>query len=158
MASSSSGQQLYDVFVSFRDEDISKTFMDHLFSDLRRKGVHVYGENNQLNRGEESCFEAIEQSRVLIVIFSRNYASSTLCLKQLVKILECNEREKDKYEVWPIFYDVNPAVVRNQRESYGEVFMNHEMLNENEEIIKWKRALNLAGNLSGWELQNTTNG
>ncbi|KAF5813868.1 putative TIR domain, P-loop containing nucleoside triphosphate hydrolase [Helianthus annuus] len=153
----SSRQQAYDVFVSFRYEDISKTFMDHLFSDLKRKGIHAYGDNNQLTRGEESSFEAIEHSRVILVIFSHNYASSTLCLKELVKILECKKSENDKYEVWPIFYDVTPAVVRNQRGSYEEAIMIHEASNE-KEVIKWKKALTSAGNLSGWDLQNTTNG
>ncbi|KAK1430212.1 hypothetical protein QVD17_12786 [Tagetes erecta] len=132
--------------------------MDHLFSDLQRKGIEAYGLNNQLNGGEGSSFEAIERSRFIIVIFSHNYASSTLCLKELVKIVECKEREKDIYEVWPIFYDVKPAVVRNQRESYEEAFVNHEMSNEKDEVIKWKRALTFVGNYSGWDLQNTTNG
>ncbi|KAI3755189.1 hypothetical protein L1987_54984 [Smallanthus sonchifolius] len=131
-----------------------KIWMD---GDLKRKGIHAYGGDNQLNRGEESSFEAIEQSRVIIVIFSHNYASSTLCLKELVKILECKVSEKDKYEVWPIFYDVNPSVVRNHSESYKYALMNHESSNE-KEVSEWKKALTLAGNLSGWDLQNTTNG
>lgn len=160
MASSSSHQWAYDVFVSFRGEDIGKIFIDHLFSDLKRKGIHAYGDNDQVNRGEETSFEihkAIEQSRFLIVIFSHNYASSTLCMKELVKILECKAREKDKYEVRPIFYDVKPAVVRNQTGSYKEAIMKHEALNWTE-VFKWKQALTLAGNLSGWDLQNMTNG
>ncbi|KAJ9545985.1 hypothetical protein OSB04_025692 [Centaurea solstitialis] len=159
MDSSSSHQWAYDVFVSFRGEDLGKIFIDHLFSDLKRKGIRVYGDNNQVNR-EGTSFEnhkAIEQSRFLIVIFSHNYASSTLCMEELVKILECKAREKDKYEVRPIFYDVKPAMVRNQTGSYKEAIVKHEALN-GMEVLKWKQALTLAANLSGWDLQNMTNG
>ncbi|CAI9301885.1 unnamed protein product [Lactuca saligna] len=160
MDSTSSCESGYDVFVSYRDEDLRKTFMDHLFSDFKRKGIYTYRDNDELSRGEETCSEsynAIEQSRFLIVIFSHNYASSTLCLKELVKILECKERDKDKYEVRCIFYDVKPGVVRNQTGSYKEAIMKHEASNETE-VFKWKQALTSAANLSGWDLHDMTNG
>lgn len=161
MASTISHQWSYDVFVSYRGEDIGKIFMDHLFSDFKRKGIHAYGDNDDTTREEEETYfesyKAIEQSRFLIVIFTQNYASSTLCLKELVKILECKEREKDKYEVRCIFYDVKPAVVRNQTGIYKEAIMKHEASNEID-VFKWKQALTMAANLSGLDLNDTTNG
>nr|XP_043614686.1 disease resistance protein Roq1-like isoform X2 [Erigeron canadensis] len=155
----SSHQWAYDVYVSFRVEDIRKTFMDHFFTAFKRLGIHVYEENDQLNR-EEACIEhykVIEQSRFLIVVFSHNYALSIPCLKELVKILECKEWKKERCEVWPIFYDVKPSVVRNQTGSYKEAMMKHEA-SDKTEVVKWKRALTIAGNLSGQDLQDTTNG
>ncbi|GJV66875.1 TMV resistance protein N-like protein [Tanacetum coccineum] len=70
----------YDVFVSFRGEDIRKTFVNHLFSDFERKGIYAFKDDKKLKRGEEissGLYEAIQQSRFSIVIFSNDYASST---------------------------------------------------------------------------------
>ncbi|XP_022042143.1 TMV resistance protein N-like [Helianthus annuus] len=98
----------YDVFVSFRGEDICKTFIDHLFSDFRRKGIYPFRDDKKLKRGEEiapELYRAIEQSRFLIVIFSNDYPSSTWCMRELVKILECKKGD-DEYEVRVLFYNV----------------------------------------------------
>ncbi|XP_024967448.1 TMV resistance protein N-like [Cynara cardunculus var. scolymus] len=157
---SSAHQWTYDVFVSFRGEDIRKTFMDHLYSDFRRKGIYAFKDDDQLKRGEQissELYKAIEQSRFLIVIFSNNFASSTWCLRELVKILKCKEIEKDKYEVRTLFYNVTPAVVRNQSGSYREAFMKHEASNRIE-VSEWKEALKLAANISGWDLLDMYNG
>ncbi|XP_024967473.1 TMV resistance protein N-like [Cynara cardunculus var. scolymus] len=163
MASSSSHSAhrwTYDVFVSFRGEDIRRNFVDHLFSDFRRKGIYAFRDDDRLKRGEEissELYKAIEQSRFLIVIFSNDYASSTWCLRELVKILKCKETEKDKYEVRALYYDVTPAVVQNQSGSYREAFMKHEA-SRRTEVPEWKEALKLAVNLSGWDLQAIPNG
>ncbi|XP_071732007.1 disease resistance protein Roq1-like isoform X2 [Rutidosis leptorrhynchoides] len=160
MASSSCNQRAYDVYVSYRTEEVRKTFIDHLFSDLKRKGIYCYEKYNQSNTENEASselYKAIVQSRILIVVFSRNYASSTSCLKELVKMIECKEREKGKYEVWPIFYDIEPAMVRNQTGCYEEALLKHEAPHETE-VVNWKKALTFAGNLSGWDLQNLING
>nr|GEX12043.1 NB-ARC domains-containing protein [Tanacetum cinerariifolium] len=158
-ASSKPDQWTYDVFVSFRGEDIRQSFMDHLFKDFNQKGIHAF-RDNELPKGEvisPELYKAIEKSRFLIVIFSRNYASSSWCLKELVKILECKEMEEPKYEVRIIFYDVKPDVVRKQTESYAKAFQKHVVLNKLE-VTKWKEALSKAANLSGWDLQDLTNG
>ncbi|GJW63549.1 NB-ARC domains-containing protein [Tanacetum coccineum] len=150
----------YDVFVSFRGEDIRKTFMDHLFNDFKQKGIHAFSDDRELPKGEEissHLYKAIEESRFLIVIFSKNYASSTWCLRELVKILECKQIENPKHEVRIIFYDAKPDVVRKQKRSYAEAFIDHEVSNKTE-VDKWREALSMAANLSGWDLQDMTNG
>ena len=152
-SSSSTRQRAYDVFVSFRSEDIRKTLMDHLFSGLKRKGIRVNSEED----ASFDVYEAIEQSRFIMVIFSQNYASSASCLKELVKIYELKESDKDKYEVWPVFYDVSPSMVRKQTGAYKEAILKHEDLNVSD-VLTWKKALTWAGNLSGWDLQNTNRG
>ncbi|GKD39284.1 NB-ARC domains-containing protein [Tanacetum coccineum] len=150
----------YDVFVSFRGEDIRKTFMDHLFNDFKQKGIHAFRDDRELPKGDEisSClYKAIEESRFLIVIFSKNYASSSWCLRELVKILECKLIESPKHEVRIIFYDAKPDVVRKQKRSYAQAFSKHKVSNETE-VDKWREALSMAANLSGWDLQDMTNG
>ncbi|KAI3745664.1 hypothetical protein L6452_08067 [Arctium lappa] len=134
--------------------------MDHLFKDFRQKGILAFRDDNQLPRGEEissQLYKAIEESRFLIVIFSKNYASSSWCLRELVKIIECKQTGEHKHEVQIIFYDVKPDVVRKQTESYAEAFLKHEISNRIE-VAKWREALIMASNLSGWDLQGQANG
>ncbi|KAJ9542087.1 hypothetical protein OSB04_028593 [Centaurea solstitialis] len=161
LPSSNSGQRwTYDVFVSFRGEDIRRTFVDHLFSDFRRKGIYAFRDDDRLKRGEEissELYKAIEESRFLVVIFSKDYASSTWCLRELVKILKCKETEKDKYEVRALYYDVTPEMVRNQSGGYGEAFVKHEA-SRRSEVREWKEALQMATDLSGWDFQAIPNG
>nr|GFB37054.1 NB-ARC domains-containing protein [Tanacetum cinerariifolium] len=139
----------YDVFVSFRGDDIRKSFMDHLFNDFKQKGIHAF--RDDLPKGEEispELYAAIERSRFLIVIFSKNYASSAWCLREI---------ENPKHEVQTIFYDVKPDVVRNQTKNYAEAFVKHQDL-KRPEVDNWKEALSTATNLSGWDLEDMTNG
>ncbi|GJZ25646.1 NB-ARC domains-containing protein [Tanacetum coccineum] len=150
----------YDVFVSFRGEDIRKSFMDHLFNDFKQKGIHAFRDDRELPKGEKispHLYKAIEESRFLIVIFSKNYASSTWCLRELVKILDCKQIENPKYEVRIIFYDAKPHVVRKLKRSYAEAFRNHEVSNI-AEVSEWKEALSMAADLSGFDLHDMTNG
>ncbi|PWA83214.1 NB-ARC domains-containing protein [Artemisia annua] len=150
----------YDVFVSFRDEDIRKSFMDHMFNDFKQKGIYAFRDDTKLPKGEEispHLYKAIEESRFLIVIFSKNYASSSWCLRELVKILECKQTENPKHEVRIIFYDVKPNVVRKRKRSYAKAFTKHDVLNR-AEVDKWREALSVAADLSGFNLQEMTNG
>ncbi|GJW64430.1 NB-ARC domains-containing protein [Tanacetum coccineum] len=150
----------YDVFVSFRGEEIRKKFVDHLFKDFKQKGIRAFRDDNELPKGEEispHLYKAIEESRFLIVIFSKEYASSSWCLRELVKILECKQTEHPKHEVRIIFYDVKPDVVRRQKMSYEEAFRNHEV-SHSADVGIWKKALSMAADLSGYDLQDMTNG
>ncbi|GJS13789.1 NB-ARC domains-containing protein [Tanacetum coccineum] len=150
----------YDVFVNFRGEDIRKTSMIHLFNDFKQKGIHAFSDDRELPKREEISShldKAIEESKFLIVIFSKDYASSSWCLKELVKILRCKKIANPKHEVRTIFYDVKPDVVRNQTESYAEAFAKHQDL-KRQEVDNWKEALSMAANLSGWDLEDMTNG
>ncbi|GJQ93390.1 ribonuclease H-like domain-containing protein [Tanacetum coccineum] len=56
----------YDVFVSFRGEDIRNSFMDHLFKDFKQKGIHAFRDDNKLPKGKEishHLYKSIEESR-----------------------------------------------------------------------------------------------
>ena len=163
MATTSTQQHrwTYDVFVSFRGEDIRKSFVDHLFKDFKQKGIRAFRDDKDLTLGENispNLDKVIQESRFLMVIFSKNYASSSWCLRELVKILECSkETGEHKHEVRIIFYDVKPDVVRKQTGSYAEAFAKHEISNR-KEVARWKEALFMAANLCGWDLQDMTNG
>ncbi|GMP78063.1 hypothetical protein CsSME_00034138 [Camellia sinensis var. sinensis] len=163
-ASSSSSTQprwTYDVFLSFRGEDTRKNFTDHLYEALVQAGIHTFRDDDELPRGREISSEllkSIEGSRISIVVFSRNYASSRWCLDELVKIIECKKTLGQL--VLPIFYDVDPSDVRHQTGCFGEAFGRHEerYVDEMEKVEVRRAVLFEAANLSGWDLQNVANG
>ncbi|PRQ55738.1 putative TIR domain-containing protein [Rosa chinensis] len=143
----------YDVFVSFRGEDTRYNFVDHLFSAVHHKGINTFIDSNDIKRGQElssTLVAAIEESRICIILFSENYASSKWCLDELVKILECKHSKQQT--VWPIFYKVDPSDVRNQRGAYGQALAYHEYrFHDNmPKVLCWRAALTEAANLAGW--------
>ncbi|PON31332.1 TIR domain containing protein, partial [Trema orientale] len=118
----------YDVFLSFRGEDTRETFMGHLRVALIEKNIGTFIDDDQLERGRyisPQLLRAIEDSSCSIVILSPNYASSTWCLDELVKILDCMATRGQV--VIPIFYHVDPSDVRKQTGSFGEAFARHEL-------------------------------
>ncbi|XP_034203604.1 disease resistance protein RPV1-like [Prunus dulcis] len=141
----------YDVFLSYRGEDTRKTFIDHLYTALDRQGIHTFIDD-ELPRGEEispALLNAIEESKISMIVFSENYASSSWCLDELVKILEYKKSKQQL--VMPIFYKVDPSDVRNQRSSFGDALVDHErkFKDDMEKVLEWRRALTEAANLSG---------
>ncbi|OIT27720.1 PREDICTED: TMV resistance protein N-like [Nicotiana attenuata] len=151
-SSSSSSRWSYDVFLSFRGEDTRKTFTSHLYEVLNDRGIKTFQDDKRLEYGatipEELC-KAIEESQFAIVIFSKNYATSRWCLNELVEIMEC--KTQFRQTVIPIFYDVDPSHVRNQKESFAKAFEEHEIKYKDyvEGIQRWRIALNAAANLKG---------
>ncbi|KAL6185695.1 hypothetical protein ACLB2K_041823 [Fragaria x ananassa] len=91
----------------------------------------------------------MEQSKISIVVFSENYASSKWCLDELVKILDC--KKKIQQIVLPVFFKVDPSDVQNQRGSFAEGLANLECRFKNK-VQEWKTALFEAASLSGWHL------
>ncbi|KAL5843247.1 hypothetical protein ACOSQ4_009205 [Xanthoceras sorbifolium] len=147
----------YDVFLSFRGEDTRNNFTDHLYTALDQKGIMTFRDDEKLERGKEissELLEAIEISRFSIVILSKKYASSTWCLDELAKIVECMDTKKQT--VLPVFYKVDPSEVRKQRSDFKIAFDKHEQdFKDNlEKVQRWRSALTQVGNLSGWHLQN----
>lgn len=109
-----------------------KSFTDHLHTALKQEGVITFRDKESVKRGKPISLEllkAIEESLFAIVILSRNYASSTWCFDELVKIMEC--REKIGLIVLPIFYDVDSSEVRKLMGSYAEAFIEHEKIFKN---------------------------
>nr|XP_033508506.1 TMV resistance protein N-like [Nicotiana tomentosiformis] len=149
----------YDVFLSFRGEDVRKTFVDHLYVALQQRGIHTFKDDEKLERGKSispDLIRAIEEARIALIIFSKNYADSKWCLDELMKIMECNKQKGQI--VLPVFYDVDPSTVRKQKSSFGEAFSNHEIsCFKDNKVEKWRAALEEAANLSGWDLPNTAN-
>ncbi|XP_016495689.2 disease resistance protein Roq1 isoform X2 [Nicotiana tabacum] len=154
----------YDAFLSFRGEDTRNNFVAHLHKRLEERGVNVFKDDEKLERGRPISAEllkAIEESRVAIIIFSKNYASSVWCLEELTKLMECVEKKGQ--EAIPIFYNVDPSDVRMQRSksSFAKAMAKHKANfegNDLEKVQRWTDALQKAANIAGWDLGKCANG
>ena len=139
----------FDVFLSFRGEDTRLGFTSHLYNSLCQRGIHTFIDDN-LPRGEQISAEllkTIENSMISIIVFSENYASSTWCLDELAKIVEC---KKNDQLIIPVFYKVNPSEIRKQNGKFGDALAEHEKNMDYRKVQRWRNALREAANLSGW--------
>ncbi|XP_004298207.1 PREDICTED: TMV resistance protein N-like [Fragaria vesca subsp. vesca] len=151
--SSSTRPWKYHVFLSFRGEDTRYNFTGHLYSALRQKGITTFMDD-QLKRGEEistALIQAIELSKISIIVFSKDYASSKWCLDELVKILDC--KKSNQQIVLPVFYKVDPSDIRNHRGTFrvGLAKLGRKF-KDKDKVQEWKNALSKAARLSGWPL------
>jgi len=159
MSSSSDHTWMYDVFISFRGKDTRYNFVSHLYAALSNAGIHTFLDEKRLKKGGElrpQLLGAIKGSRISIVVISVNYAESSWCLNELVHILEC--RKAYGQVVIPVFYDVDPTVVRKQKDDFGKgLKVNARKKDSNNQQEKqvllsvWRSALTQVANMSGWD-------
>ncbi|BFG31113.1 hypothetical protein CerSpe_173870 [Prunus speciosa] len=145
----------YDAFLSFRGPDTRKGFTGHLYRALEVAGIHTFRDDDEIERGANISAElqkAIQESRVSIIVFSKDYASSRWCLNELVTIMD--RRETNEHMVMPIFYDVDPSHVRNQTGIFEEAFARHQQRfnKEMDKVEKWRKALRDVADLGGMVL------
>ncbi|XP_060673964.1 TMV resistance protein N-like [Ziziphus jujuba] len=150
-------EEKYDVFLSFRGEDTRDTFASYLYGALSAKQILTFMDH-KLERGDEispTLRKAIQESKIWVVIFSENFASSTWCLDELVHILQC-KKINEQGSVMPIFYGIDPSVVRKQEGSYGVAFAAHEkrFKDRMKKVHQWRAALTEASNLCGLDSKN----
>ncbi|GJV25803.1 NB-ARC domains-containing protein [Tanacetum coccineum] len=93
--------------------------------------------------------EAIEASRIAIVVLSNNFATSKWCLEEIAKIVNC--KEHGKLIVIPVFYHVDPSDVRHQGNCFQKGFSDHEANPEiaPQNVERWRDACRKVGALSG---------
>ncbi|XP_058758638.1 disease resistance protein Roq1-like isoform X2 [Vicia villosa] len=142
----------YDVFLSFRGIDTRNNFTGNLYNSLHQRGINTFFDEEKIDKGDEitpTLLKAIKHSRIFIAIFSKDYASSTFCLNELITILECAKPPERLFI--PIFYDVDPSQIRHLTGTYGEAFKKHEkrFRNEKDKVQKWREALHQAANVAG---------
>ncbi|XP_041019925.1 disease resistance protein RPV1-like [Juglans microcarpa x Juglans regia] len=144
---------IHDVFLNFHGEDTRKSFTDHLYIALEKKGIIAFKDDEKLERGKyisQELLKAIRESMYAIPIISKNYASSRWCLIELAQIVEC--MRETGLTVLPVFYHVDPSEVRNQTGAFAEAFARHEEDPniDMEKMQTWRVALKEVGNISGW--------
>ncbi|XP_062024021.1 disease resistance protein RUN1-like [Rosa rugosa] len=154
-SSSSTHSFTHDVFLSFRGPDTRNNFTGHLYRNLVQEGINTFIDND-LTRGEDitkELLDVIEASRISIVVFSANYASSKCCLDELVKIFQCKESKQQI--VYPIFYKIDPSETRYQKGQVGEAIAHLSKYKGNSEKVEsWKAALQQVASLYGWQIKD----
>ncbi|XP_076893103.1 toll/interleukin-1 receptor-like protein [Bidens hawaiensis] len=143
----------------FRGADTRNSFTDHLYNALLDVGFSTFLDDEEIEFGEPLKLElesAIKSSRASIIVLSKNYASSTWCLEELVLILE--QKNNFNQTVTPIFYDVEPTDVRKQQGSFGEAMAKQKQRMEAcadkrsqmaQKMELWKNALTQVVDLKG---------
>ncbi|KAK9984839.1 hypothetical protein SO802_034364 [Lithocarpus litseifolius] len=152
---STTSQWIYDVFLSFRGEDTRNTAVDFLNYALEQRGIYTFKDDEKLEGGKTTkpeLLKAIEKSRFAVVILSENYASSTWCLEELVKIIEC--KEEKGMTVLPIFYNVDPSDLRKLKGAFAKAFDEHEKQFK-EKVGTWRDALNHVAGIVGYHVKNS---
>ncbi|WCJ30639.1 Disease resistance protein (TIR-NBS-LRR class) family [Euphorbia peplus] len=147
----------YEVFLSFRGNDIRKGFTGHLFAALCRSGINTFVDEEKLDYSEEigeASLKGIKESRLALVLLAKDYAFSTWCLDELVQILKLKKAD----DVWPIFYDVDPSDVEEIKGSYELAFLEHRKCFEEGMIKEWKDALQQVSYFKGVDLSKHLDG
>ncbi|KAF4390538.1 hypothetical protein F8388_006035 [Cannabis sativa] len=160
-SSSAAPMRKFDVFLSFRGEDTRRGFTGHLYAALNQRYIHTFMDDGKLEKGKTiapELLKAIEESKIAVVIISRNYASSTWCLEELLKIFECHnksdENNGERITVFPVFYQVDPSHVRKQTGVFEEAFAEHDKVFKDHvgKVKLWKEALTQVASIVGWDL------
>jgi hypothetical protein len=158
-SSSSDSQVTHDLFINFSPKDDSKIFVSRLNVALAKAGIEPYT-NYQLHKGTELGLEELllEGAHIFILVFSQNYTESSSCLNELQQIMKC--RRTHGHMVMPVFYNVDPSVVRHQRGAFGKQlhttaegrYLDREL--RKNMLLAWKSALTQAASLVGWDATN----
>ncbi|XP_059451810.1 disease resistance protein RPV1-like [Corylus avellana] len=152
-SSSSTSGRLHDIYFSVQREDPHKFITDMVDKSLAVRGVPTFKDTKQLGRKQrgtdlgKDVKEAIRMSKISIVLFSKEYVSSSWCLEELVLMLEC--RKRWGMIVLPIFYDIDPSDIRKQR-GYAAKVAGIQRVGSFWRR-RWVDALTQAANLSGWD-------
>ncbi|XP_013628000.1 PREDICTED: disease resistance protein RPS6-like isoform X1 [Brassica oleracea var. oleracea] len=149
-SSFSSHNWSYDVFPSFSGGDVRKTFMSHFLKELDRKLIIAF-KDNEIKKSrslDPELTKAIKDSRIAVVIFSTNYASSSWCLNELLEIVKC--KEECGQVVIPVFYGLDPSHVRKQTGDFGKIFDKTCQNKTEDKIIRWREALTGVANIFGY--------
>ncbi|KAH0775540.1 hypothetical protein KY290_006951 [Solanum tuberosum] len=134
---------------------------NNLYKGLKNRGIFTFLDDERLEDVDsisKEFVQAIEESQVSVIVFSKNYAKSSWCLNELVKNMECKEKENGQ-TVIPVFYYVDPSHVRYQSESFAEAFAKHESRYKDDvegmqKVQGWRNALTAAANLKGHDIHD----
>jgi hypothetical protein len=145
---------LYDVFLSFRGEDTRYGFTGNLKKALDDNGVRTFMDDVELQKGDEitpSLLQAIDDSKIAIVVLSENYATSSFCLQELYKIVDSMKDKADR-SILPVFYMVDPSDVRKLKRSYEDAMKKYDEASSSSshDLDKWKMSLQQVADMSGF--------
>ncbi|KAG7533022.1 Toll/interleukin-1 receptor homology (TIR) domain [Arabidopsis thaliana x Arabidopsis arenosa] len=147
----------HHVFPSFRGEDVRRDFLSHIQMEFQRMGITPFIDN-EIKRGQSigpELIRAIRESKIAIILLSRNYASSSWCLDELAEIMKC--REELGQTVLAVFYKVDPSHVKKLTGDFGKVFKKTCAGKTKEHVGRWRQALANVATIAGYHSSNWDN-
>jgi hypothetical protein len=143
---------MFDVFLNHRGPDVKGSFAAHLHQALQEAGCRPFLDKLDLEKGQpgqKKIYEALRCASVHVAIFSKDYAGSNYCLKELCDMLG------SKKLIIPVFYDVSPSVLRCEDPDgpYTKALNIHGRGSASK-VKKWKDALHTAAELNGFKLDD----
>ncbi|KAL6183112.1 hypothetical protein ACLB2K_044523 [Fragaria x ananassa] len=153
-SSSAAVERKYDVYLSFGGPDTRKGVIFEIYDQLQTRGIKTFMDDREFEVGDPvppTLIEAIRESRFAVVVFSRDYASSTWCLEELTAICECM---KDENRILPLLYHVQPSDVRLGKRRFNAAFSVLETSSGSEKMQRWSEALEKVANYVRWNTQD----
>ncbi|XP_023640577.1 probable disease resistance protein RPP1 isoform X2 [Capsella rubella] len=147
----------HHVFPSFRGEDVRRDFLSHIQMEFQRMGITPFIDN-EIKRGESigpELIRAIRGSKIAIILLSRNYASSSWCLDELVEIMKC--KEELGQIVMVVFYKVDPSDVKKLTGEFGKIFRKTCAGKTKQDTGRWRQALAKVATIAGYHSSNWDN-
>ena len=141
---------IYDVLLSFVCGNAgSKSYTSCLCACLQKAGISVFWDDGSLS-GEDhispSQLQAIQNSRISVVVLSKGYAGSRKCLEVLEQIIEW--RRIAGQFVMPVLLDVSAREVFYQLNEFGRAFDDlTERISDKDKVESWKIALARIANI-----------
>lgn len=153
---------VFDIFINHRGPDCKKPFATDLYNRLCKHGLRPFLDIEELREGDGLTCQiegAIQTASVHIAIFSPRYAESEWCLNELLLMFD------SRAPIIPVFYGVKPSDLRWSNGLYDRGLQKleekktcddhqHEKPRyESDTIRKWRQALYVAADISGFELE-----
>ncbi|KAL3728151.1 hypothetical protein ACJRO7_032842 [Eucalyptus globulus] len=151
----------YEVFLSFRGPDTRDSFVSCLFCDMEDMGIRVFKDNEKLRVGEKiegGLLQALDDSQIYIPIFSKRFAESSWCLREVAHMRDCTSKSDGKKEILPVFFNVTPDDVKCETELYGAALPKHEEKYGSLEVNRWRDALVEIPTTVSWKLEGQGHG
>eukprot|EP01018_Ginkgo_biloba_P006228 Gb_36932 [translate_table: standard] len=139
----------YEVFINHRGPDVKDNLVADIYDRLKSLGVSAFLDRDEIEKGEfldDVITDAVLHASVQIAIFSKRYAESTWCLRELCLMLNTNAK------IIPVFYDVHPSDLRWTKGTFGIPFQKHEKRFSRQTTEEWKKALHDISCFSGLQL------
>ncbi|CAN1234038.1 Disease resistance protein RPV1 [Linum perenne] len=134
----------YDVFLSFRGEDLRGNFIEHLYDRLSKEpGVNAFMDDKEKPKGYplSTLLEAINRSTMSVVVFSSGFADSKWIVWRV---------QRKVHVALPVFFHVSTRDVGKQSGSYEAAFAVHEKNESPSKVKGWRNAMTAASRLTGW--------
>ncbi|KAK4269971.1 hypothetical protein QN277_023062 [Acacia crassicarpa] len=128
----------YDVFLTYQTK--YQTIVS-LETSLRDASIRTYIDQDEPI--SPALLRAIELSRIVIFVFTKNFGSSRYCLDKLDIIINYHKNMGKK--VFPVFCDVSLTGVRQEMGSIAELMSRGDL--QKQEFFKWRSAFTEATSL-----------